>query len=100
MTSQQTCSELLVNLEPRLCPEIFIFERMSHESPTTLDREELFALIRESEGITVIRAVAPEKELQTESLQRFAKITLQVCSDLDAVGLTAVSYTHLRAHET
>ena len=89
MTSPQTCSELLVNLEPLLCPEIFIFERMSGESPATLDREDLFALIRESEGITVIRAVAPEKELQTESLQQFAKITLQVCSDLDAVGLTA-----------
>ncbi|MDG2443679.1 MAG: hypothetical protein P8M13_10555, partial [Luminiphilus sp.] len=64
MTSQQTCSELLVNLKPLLCPEIFIFERMSHESPPTLDREDLFALIRESEGITLIRAVAPEKEPQ------------------------------------
>lgn len=89
MPSQQSCSELLINLEPLLCPEIFIFERISDESPPTLETEGLFALIRESEGITVIRVVAAEEKPQTEGLQQFAKITLQVYSDLDAVGLTA-----------
>ena len=89
MSSQQSCSELLVNLEPLLCPEIFIFERISDESPRTLETEGLFALIRESEGTTVIRSVAAKEKSQIEGLQQFAKITLQVCSDLDAVGLTA-----------
>ena len=89
MSSQQSCSELLVNLEPLLCPEIFIFERIYDESPPTLETEGLFALIRESEGTTVIRSVAAKEKSQIEGLQQFAKITLQVFSDLEAVGLTA-----------
>lgn len=52
------------------------------------DGEELteppFAIIHEGEGVTVIRQAAP-----TDESPVFARITLQVHSDLEGVGLTA-----------
>ncbi len=52
--------------------------------------EVAFALVREAEGMTV---VLPTGEAETSS--SFARITLQVHSDLEGVGLTAAVSTAL-----
>lgn len=55
----------------------------------TVPLEQIIALIREPEGITVVLAEADAIRLQLPILFRAAWITLQVHSDLAAVGLTA-----------
>jgi hypothetical protein len=62
-------------LKPRLYPERYAFEAASEEW-----LGDAFALVREDEGITAIRA-RPDGE--------WARISLEVHSSLSAVGLTA-----------
>lgn len=89
MPSQQTCSALLTHLHPTLSPDPWIFESIPNGSLPALDTTTLFALIQESEGITLIKKDTSAPSGTTGTAQRFAKITLQVYSDLEAVGLTA-----------
>ena len=89
MSSQQTCSYLLANLEPVLCPDPWVFDHIPEGAPSNFDIATLFALIQEAEGSTLIRRAPTGTNSLPLSQARFAKITLQVCSDLDAVGLTA-----------
>jgi uncharacterized protein len=73
---ERDLGRLLADLNPMLASERYAFE--ATESPEWDD--ELFALVREDEGITAIR-VSPAGE--------WARISLGVHSSLDAVGLTA-----------
>jgi uncharacterized protein len=68
-------ARLLASLGPRLHPDRYAFEATDDSS-----LGDAFALIREEEGLTAIRA-HPEGE--------WARISLEVHSSLDAVGLTA-----------
>ena len=72
---------LLVSLEPRLD-----LERYAFESAGEPEIGSAFALIREEEGLTVIRSREDGE---------WARITLQVHSSLSAVGLTATLSTAL-----
>jgi uncharacterized protein len=67
---------LLRALEPRLHVDRYSFSETSHSS---LDAD-AFAMVREEEGLCVIRATADGER---------ARISLAVHSSLDAVGLTA-----------
>ena len=89
MSSQQTCSYLLANLDPVLCPDPWVFDHIAEGAPSNLNIATLFALIQESEGSTLIRRAPAGNNSLPMSQPTFAKITLQVCSDLEAVGLTA-----------
>lgn len=89
MSSQQTCSYLLANLDPVLSPDPWIFDHIAEGAPSNLNIATLFAFIQESEGSTLIRRASAGTNTQPMSQARFAKITLQVFSDLEAVGLTA-----------
>lgn len=89
MSSQQTCSYLLANLDPVLSPDPWIFDHIAEGAPSNLNIATLFAFIQESEGSTLIRRVSAGTNALPMSQARFAKITLQVFSDLEAVGLTA-----------
>ena len=87
MASDQSCQELLANLNPTLCPDPWVFTRVAEGEPHLSEDHSVFALIREEEGLTAIRRAGPSDDLET--LPLFARITLQVYSDLEAVGLTA-----------
>ncbi len=87
MASDQSCQELLANLNPTLCPDPWVFTLVAGAAPQLPEDHSVFALIREEEGLTAIRRAAPSDDLET--LPLFARITLQVYSDLEAVGLTA-----------
>jgi uncharacterized protein len=71
---ERDLAELLKALDPRLYPERYDFAA-AIEPPL-----EWFALVREDEGLTVIRANAAG---------RWARISVGAHSSLDAVGLTA-----------
>ena len=87
MASDQSCQELLANLNPTLCPDPWVFTLVAGAAPQLPEDHSVFALIREEEGLTAIRRAAPSDN--PETLPLFARITLQVYSDLEAVGLTA-----------
>ena len=82
MADERDLARLLRNLGPTLYPERYSF---SATAEATL-RDGQFALIREGEGLTSIRA-DPEGE--------WARISLEVHSSLEAVGLTAEISTRL-----
>lgn len=78
---------MLAGMDPVLddAPYIFVVDANPAHAP------QAFAMIREGEGVTwVIPA-----ELQAEAGPEFARITLQVHSDLEGVGLTAAVATGL-----
>ena len=74
MSGETGLGRLLASLEPVLDPTQYGFESLAEAPPLG----DAFALIRETEGVTVIRPGAG-----------WARIMLAVHSGLDAVGLTA-----------
>lgn len=73
---------LLLNMDPYLSRRQWCFQPIS--DPRFLP-ETAFAMIREEEGVCVILP-APAA---ADDVPRFARISLKVHSDLEAVGLTA-----------
>ena len=74
-------------MEPHLHPGVFVFASVPHE--TDLGSISVISTFREVEGITLITTEAEAARLKLPVLFRAAWITLQVHSDLHAVGLTA-----------
>jgi len=79
---ERDLSRLLRNLKPKLCPERYTFT----EAAEPILLAGVFALVREDEGLTSIQA---------DPRGSWAKITLQVHSSLEAVGLTGVLASRL-----
>lgn len=77
--------DMLSCMSPRLDDQAYSFMVLAEGEPPP---EFAFATIREDEGTT---AILPMGETQT----RFARITLQVHSDLEGVGLSAAVSTAL-----
>lgn len=78
---------MLASLRPRLHPGTFVFGCVA--APADAARLDAVAVFREAEGVTV---VVPEAEAQRSGLAaqfHAAWITLEVRSELQAVGLTA-----------
>jgi len=71
---------LLAGMAPRLNDRAWVFAPIEAGAPIA---EAAFAIIREDEGLCAVLPAAKEAE------PRFACITLEVHSDLEAVGLTA-----------
>ncbi|MGE4072084.1 MAG: ACT domain-containing protein [Lysobacterales bacterium] len=65
------------------------------DDPGTVPLRQIIALVREPEGVTLILSEADALELGLPIQFRAAWITLQVHSDLTAVGLTAAFSTAL-----
>ena len=82
MGGERDLSRLLATLDPQLHDERYNFVATS--DPTLADAD--FAIVREAEGLTVIR---------TEAAGEWARISLGVQSSLEAVGLTAALSTRL-----
>jgi hypothetical protein len=77
LAGESDLARLLEALNPKLYPERY---SISAAAEPTL-REDQFALLREEEGLTLI---------QPDPSGEWARISLGVHSNLDAVGLTAV----------
>ncbi len=78
-------AELIASMSARLDPEAYVWASVS-EIPVGCDP---VATVEETEGTTVVVREADAVELGIEHQFRSARITLEVHSPLDAVGLTA-----------
>lgn len=81
---------LLLGLDPLLSGRSWVFIRVPDTAPIPA---KAFAIVREEEGMC---AILPASEGLGDAPE-FALITLQVNSDLEAVGLTAAVATSLAA---
>lgn len=79
---------MLIGMDPKLSEREWVFHAISD---ATFIPDTAFAVIREEEGITCI---LPAQAAGPDAL-KFARITLQVHSDLEGVGLTAAVSTAL-----
>lgn len=88
-------ADMLAGMEPELhaLPHVFMHE--DRWTDFSLEISTMFASIHEGdEGTTYIYALEQDWPM-AEGLPRFARITLQVHSDLEGVGLTAAVATGL-----
>lgn len=93
---QRDLQRLLGSLQPRLQPGRYVFAVLppGHAMPAPA---QLVASMREPEGITVVLAEPDAAASGLEPLFVAAWLTLQVDSDLAAVGLTAAFAAALAA---
>ena len=88
-------SELIASMDPVLDQQLYRFVLVSREiAPQILGAA--IGTFREEEGVTAIGPAGVAMELE-QSGADFARITLQVQSDLEAVGLTAAVSNALAA---
>jgi hypothetical protein len=87
--------ELLRSLAPELRPGIYAF--VSVEDPGVLRSIEVFATVREPEGLSAVLHEADARRLGLPILFRAGWLTLTVTSALHAVGLTAAVASALGA---
>lgn len=78
---------LLSTLDPVLQPGTYVFTSTADRGALALD--DVVALVREAEGLSLVVPEARARELALPVLFRAAWITLTVHSALDALGLTA-----------
>ena len=84
---------LVRSLSPVQHPGVYAFTSIPAGTP--IDMQVVIACIREAEGLSVVLAEADALRLGLPILFRTAWLTLQVHSDLQAVGLTAAFATAL-----
>ena len=82
MAGERDLTRLLQGLSPRLYPDRYAFAAVAEPS---LGADQ-FALVREDEGLTSIHP---------DSQGEWARISLEIHSSLDAVGLTGVMASRL-----
>jgi uncharacterized protein len=86
-------AQLLRTMEPVRNPGVYVFASLPHGSDVSA--LEPVATVREREGVTVVVDESVAQAAQLQVLFRAAWITLNVHSDLQAVGLTAAFATAL-----
>jgi hypothetical protein len=91
MTGERDLARLLAGMAPALYPEPYGFA-LAAAVPTGLHP---FAAIAEDEGVTLVAPAARLAEAGIDPGAPFARMTLTVHSDLQAVGLTAAFATAL-----
>lgn len=98
MSGERNLAILLQSLNPQLDPDDYVFCSVPVGEEVGLTGE-AWAMIRESEGVTLImtRTAADRNRLPYEAL--FRRITLNVHSSLEAVGLTAAVSSRLAEWE-
>lgn len=89
MAGETDLRQLLAELRPHLHEDEYVVCAIPGRKVEDLADLEPFATVREEEGLTLVlrRERAEEARLDYEGV--FARITLQVHSSLEAVGLTA-----------
>lgn len=94
-THEQSIQTLIKRLKPKLHSGIYVFASLSSDVNLTLLHP--IATFREPEGLTVVLEESQAESQGVSILFRAAWITLEVQSDLAAVGLTAVVSSALAA---
>ena len=86
---ERNLEKLLANLNPKLSDESYIFYVSPSSTFSYFMELNPICFFREDEGVTLIleKAIADKNEISYE--MTFKKITLQIHSSLEAVGLTA-----------
>lgn len=84
---------MIAGLSPQLNPGIFVFATLA--AGERVELPDVVALMREPEGLSVVVEEAVAIRLGLRPVFRCAWITLNVNSDLQAVGLTAAFSTVL-----
>ncbi len=79
---------MLAGMDPLLHELPYVFMHEDRWTDFSIELSGMFASMHEEEGTTYVFALDQEWEM-AEGLPRFARITLQVHSDLEGVGLTA-----------
>lgn len=89
MAGETNLDKLLKSMEPELSQEQYIFCTFKDAQYGDYTKDAPWAVITEREGLTFIfkKEIADKGGFQYEGV--FKRITLQVHSSLDAVGLTA-----------
>lgn len=88
MAAETDLGRLLADLDPVLDPVPYGYGLLAHGQPFPPGFE-AFAVIRETEGMTVIAPLAALEAAGMASNGNWARITMMVHSALEAVGLTA-----------
>lgn len=88
MSGETNLEILLASMEPSLDEHAYGFVTVPHGF-VFANQNDVFAVIREVEGITLVGTIEQLQKLGVESELQWAKITLTVHSSLSAVGLTA-----------
>lgn len=98
MSGEMNINILLGSMEPVLSPIEYVFCTLQNELDK-INIKDIWAIIREQEAITVIleRDTADKLKLSYQSI--FNRITLNIHSSLDAVGLTAAVSTKLAKND-
>ena len=89
MKEIKNLNEILKNINPVLSDKEYIFALLKNKNREEVTLLDPFSITYEQEGISVIieKQTAEINEINFETV--YNKITLQVFSSLDAVGLTA-----------
>jgi uncharacterized protein len=88
---------LLSSLTPVLSDRIYVFSRIS-AIPGIPFINDCWAIIKEDEAVTVVATIQNADKWGLDHSSPFGRITLQVHSSLEAVGLTASVSTRLSSH--
>ena len=89
---------LIQHMQPELQQEQLVFCTVSDDLAST-HLANAQAMIRESEGITLVLTLSYASQHQLTFDTVFRQISLTVASDLEAVGLTAAFATALAEHD-
>ncbi len=87
MSGETDLQTLLRSMSPVLALEPFGFMSVTHAQAGAAKHP--FAVINEDEGVTLVATVQALEELGLVDIEKWARITLQIHSSLQAVGLTA-----------
>jgi len=97
MRGETDLARLLAGMEPVLAPEEYGFGLIPGRAASVPGGLHPTATMREDEGLTVIAPCAALLRHGIAHRAGFARITLHIHSDLEAVGLTAAFATALAA---
>ena len=90
MTGLTSLDQILEQLSPRLCSKNYVYCSVDFTRQRGLEALEPFAIIRESEAMTLVLPESQARELGVSENRLFRRISLGVHSSLEAVGLTAI----------
>lgn len=98
MIGEKELGILLSSMAPILEDSIFVFCLIKSEDKDIINYKP-WAIIHEEEGTTVIMLESTAKEHRLEYEGQFKRITLNVHSSLEAVGLTAAIASELAKYK-
>jgi uncharacterized protein len=87
--------DMIAGMTPILQPETFIFCTSTDDAVLAAAIGKSFALVRETEGVTLVLALPDAQHFGFDTSLPMARIVLEVFSALDGIGLTAAVATAL-----